>query len=124
MLRQKWLLPVLAGAQIRRSPAQLNSWASLIIVHTRDNETGITEYLEALRKALEYRGMRVGIPRTLSIDFKFGQDNGQGRERVTILEERCNMWLKRGGAWIHGNVNYTERECSVDKLLETQRNVV
>ena len=45
------------------------------------------EYLETWRRALEDRGMRISIPKTQLIDFKFGQDNGQGREPVKILGE-------------------------------------
>ena len=36
-------------------------------------------------RALEARGMRVSIPNPKFIDFKFGQDYGQGREPVKIL---------------------------------------
>ena len=31
--------------------------------------------------------MRISRPKTQFIDFKFGQDNGQGREPVKILGE-------------------------------------
>ena len=48
--------------------------------------------------------MRVSRPKTQSIDFKFGQDNGQGREPVKILGEELhrvhNFFVyrfKRGG---------------------------
>ena len=39
-----------------------------------------TEYLETWRRALEDRGLRISRQKTQFIDFKFGQDNGQGRE--------------------------------------------
>ena len=48
---------------------------------TRD----MTEYSETWRKALENRGMRISRPTIQTIDFKFGQDNGKGREPVKIL---------------------------------------
>ena len=57
------------------------------IVLCGDDETDMTEYLETWRKSLEVRGMRIIIPKTQFIDFKFGQDNGQGREPVQILGE-------------------------------------
>ena len=47
----------------------------------------MTEYLETWRRALEDRGMRIRRPKTQLIDFKFGQDNGQGRKPVKILGE-------------------------------------
>ena len=47
----------------------------------------MTEYLETWRRALEDRGMRISRPKTQFIEFKFGQDNGQGREPVKILGE-------------------------------------
>ena len=47
----------------------------------------MTEYLETWRRALEDRGTRISTPKTQFIDFKFGQDNGQGREPVKILGE-------------------------------------
>ena len=34
--------------------------------------------------------MRISRPKTQFIDFKFGQDNGQGREPVTILGEELH----------------------------------
>ena len=52
-----------------------------------DDETDMTEYLETWRRALEDKGMRISRPKTQSIDFTFGQDNGQGREPVKILGE-------------------------------------
>ena len=36
-------------------------------------------------RVLEDRGVRVSIPNPRCIDFKFGQDYGQGREPVKIL---------------------------------------
>ena len=57
------------------------------IVLCGDDEADMTEYLETWRRALEDIGMRIRLPKTQFIDFKFGQDNGQGREPVKILEE-------------------------------------
>ena len=57
------------------------------IVLCGDDETDMTEYLETWRRALYDRGMRISRPKTQFIDFKFGQDNGQGREPVMILGE-------------------------------------
>ena len=57
------------------------------IVLCGDDETDMTEYLETWRRALEDRGMRISRPKTQFIDFKFGQDNGKGREPVKILGE-------------------------------------
>ena len=52
-----------------------------------DDETDMTDYLETWRRALEDRGMRTSIPKTQFIEFKFGQDNGQGRQPVKIIGE-------------------------------------
>ena len=52
------------------------------IVLCGDDETDMTEYLETWRNALEERVMRIIIPKTKFMDFKFGQDNGQEREPV------------------------------------------
>ena len=57
------------------------------IVLCGDDETDMTEYLETWRRALENRGMRISRPKTQFMDFKFGRDNGQGREPVKILGE-------------------------------------
>ena len=57
------------------------------IVLCGDDETDMTEYLDTWRRALEDRGMRISRPKTQFIDFKFGEDNGQGREPVKILGE-------------------------------------
>ena len=57
------------------------------IVLCGDDETDMTENLETWRRALEDRGMMISRPQTQCIDFTFGQDNGQGREPVTILGE-------------------------------------
>ena len=54
------------------------------IVLCGDDETDMTEYLETWRRALEDRGMRISRPKTQFVDFKFAQDNGQGREPVKI----------------------------------------
>ena len=47
----------------------------------------MTEYLQTWRRALEDRSMRISRPKTQFMDFKFGRDNGQGREPVKILGE-------------------------------------
>ena len=47
----------------------------------------MTEYLETWRRSLEGRRMRISRPNTQFIDFKFGLDNGQGREPVKIIDE-------------------------------------
>ena len=52
-----------------------------------DDETDMTKYLETWRRALGDRGMRISRPKTQFIDFKFGKDNGQGRESVKTLGE-------------------------------------
>ena len=57
------------------------------IVLCGDDDTDMTEYLETWRRALEDRGMRISRPKTQFLNFKFGQDNGQGREPVKILGE-------------------------------------
>ena len=57
------------------------------IVLCGDDETDMTDFLETWRKALEEGGMRITRPKTQFIDFDFGQDNGQEREPVKILEE-------------------------------------
>ena len=45
----------------------------------------MTVYSDTCGRALENRGMKINIPKIQSIDFKFGQDNGKGREPVMIL---------------------------------------
>ena len=65
-----------------------------------------TEYLQTWRRALEDRGIRISRPTIQFIDFKFGQGNGQGRDRR------------------HDNRNCTESECSMGKLEEMQWSVV
>ena len=60
------------------------------IVLCGDDETDMTEYLETWRRALEDRGMRISRPKTQFMVFKFGQDNGQGRDRVKILGEELH----------------------------------
>ena len=52
-----------------------------------DDETDTTEYLETWMRALEEGGMRISRPKTQFIDFKFGQNNVQGREPVKIIGE-------------------------------------
>ena len=51
--------------------------------------------------------MRISIPKTQFIDFKFGQDNGHGREPVKILGEELHRF-KRGGDRMHDDRNFTE----------------
>ena len=60
------------------------------IVLCGDDDTDMTEYLETWRRTLEDRDMRISTPKTQFIDFKFGQDNGQGREPVKILGEELH----------------------------------
>ena len=57
------------------------------IVLCGDDETDTTKYMEIWRRVLEDRGMRISRPKTQCIDFKFRQDNDQGRESVNILGE-------------------------------------
>ena len=57
------------------------------IVLCGDDERDMAVYLETWRRALEDRGMMSSRPKTQFIDFKFGQDDGQGREPVNILGE-------------------------------------
>ena len=62
------------------------------IVLCGDDETDMTENLEIWRRVLEDRGMRISRPKTqLFIEFKFGQDNGQGRGPVKILGEELQI---------------------------------
>ena len=77
-------------------------------------------------RALEDRGMRISRPKTQFIDFKCGQDNGQGREPVKIRGEELQRVsrFKRGGDRRHDNRNFTESECSMEKLDEIQWSVV
>ena len=63
-------------------PSVLQGWSLY-----GDDETDMTEYLETWRRSLEDRGMRISRPKTQFIAFKFGQDNGQGREPVKIPGE-------------------------------------
>ena len=65
-------------------------FADDIVLYDGD-ETDMTEYLETWRRALEDRGMRISRPKTQFIDFKCGQDNGQGREPVKILAEELQI---------------------------------
>ena len=62
-----------------------------VIVLCGDDETDMTEYLETWRRALENRGIRISRPKTQFIDFKFGQDNVQGREPVKIVGEELQI---------------------------------
>ena len=97
------------------------------IVLCGDDETDMTEYLDTWRRALEDRGMMISRPKTQFIDFKFGQDNGQGREPVKILGEELQRVhhfkyrFKRGGDRRHDNRTFTESECSME---ETGRDAV
>ena len=61
--------------------------------------------------------MRINIPKTQFVDFKFRQDNGQGREPIKGSRGRATKSascyvcrFKRGGDRRHGNRNYTESE--------------
>ena len=60
------------------------------IVLCGDDERDMTEYLETWRRELVDRGIRISRPKTQFIDFKSGQDNGQGREPVKILWEELH----------------------------------
>ena len=102
------------------------------IVLCGDDERDMTEYLETWRKALEERGMKIRIPKKHnSWTLNFGQDNSQERKPVKILGEE----LQRGhnfkylGSSVEetvgaGNRNYTESECSMEKLEEMHWSVV
>ena len=76
--------------------------------------------------------MSVSRPNTQFIDFKFEQDNGQGRASVNIIREvvqivhhfKYNKQFKRGGERWHGNINFPESECSMEKVVYMQRSVV
>ena len=63
-------------------PSVLQGWSLY-----GDDETDMTEYLETWRRSLEDRGMMISRPKTQFIAFKFGQDNGQGRDPVNIPGE-------------------------------------
>ena len=90
----------------------------------------MTEYLETWRRALEDRGMRISRPKTHFIDFKFGQDNGQGREPVKILGEelqRVHRFTYLGARVEETGGMTTEISqggCSKGKLEEMQWSVV
>ena len=66
--------------------------------------------------------MRVSRPKTQVMDFSFGQDNGQEREPVKSLWEELQRvhHFKYIDSSVeetrHGNRNYTESECSMEKL--------
>ena len=104
------------------------------IVLCVDDETDMTEYLGARRRALEDRGMRITRPNPQFMDFNFGQDNGQGREPVKILGEELQrvhhftyigLSVEETGCITpHDNINGTESECSMEKLEEIQWHVV
>ena len=61
-------------------------FADDIVLYGND-EIAMTEYVETWRRALEDRGLRISIPKTQFLVFKFGEDNGQGREPVKFLGE-------------------------------------
>ena len=96
------------------------------IVLCGDDETDMTEYLDTWMRALEDRDMRISRPKTQCIDFTLGQDNGQGREPVTILGEELQRvhHFKYHGYRRHDNTHFTESECSMGKLEEMQWSVV
>ena len=54
-------------------PSVLHGWSLYA-----DDETDMTEYLDTWRRALDDRGMRISIPKTKLIYFKWGQDLFQG----------------------------------------------
>ena len=56
-----------------------------------DDKTDMVEYLETWRRELEDRGMRTSRPKTQFIDFKFGQDNGQGKGPFKILGDELRV---------------------------------
>ena len=61
------------------------------IVQCGDDEIDMTEYSKTWRGALENRGMRISRPNIKSIDFKFEQDHGKGREPVNILGDELHI---------------------------------
>ena len=80
------------------------------IVLCGDDVTDVTEYFGTWGKALEERGMRMSRPKPQSMDFNFGQDNGQEREPVKILGEELQSvhhfkYLGSSGDMRHGNRN-------------------
>ena len=95
-----------------------------------DDEIDMTEYLETWRRAVEDRGTRISRQKTQFIDFKFGQDNGQGREPVKILGEELQRVYhfkypassveETGGT----TTEISESECSMAKLDGMQWSVV
>ena len=74
--------------------------------------------------------MRISRPKTQFIDFKFGQDNGQGREPVNILGEelpRVHHFNYLGSSVEETGGMTTDislSECSMAKLEEMQWSVV
>ena len=55
----------------------------------------------------------------------FRHDNGQGRERATKSATFFKVYrFKRGGDRRHGNINYTESECSMGKPEQMPWSVV
>ena len=74
--------------------------------------------------------MRISRPKTQFIDFKFGQDNGQGREPVKILGEELQRvhHFKYLGSSVEDTGGMTtemsQSECSMGKLEEMQWSVV
>ena len=61
------------------------------IVLCGHDEIDMTEYLHNWGRTLADRGMRISRPKTQFIDFKFRQDNGQGRVSVNILGEELQI---------------------------------
>ena len=106
-------------------PSVLQGWSLY-----GDDEAYMTEYLPTWRRALEDRGMRISRPKTQFIDFKFGQDNGQGREPVQILGEELQRvhHFKYLGSSVEETACMTteisQSECSMGKLEDMQWSVV
>ena len=51
--------------------------------------TDMAGYMETGRRTLDDMGRRVSRPKNKSIDFKFGQENDQGRELVNMLGDKA-----------------------------------
>ena len=74
--------------------------------------------------------MTVSRPKTQFIDLTFGQGNYQGREPFKIIgeEPQRGHHFKHIGSSAeegrHDNINYTHSECSMEKMVEMQKNVV
>ena len=60
--------------------------------------------------------MRISRPKTQFIDFKFGQDNGQGREPVKILGEE----LQRVHRFKYLGASVEETGCMTAYILQSE----